>query len=463
MGFSRSRTLYLVLCLALAVLSLRPVEPVDRLLDVLLAPARVFAELSAPVGWLQGRRARASDPSEAGARAADLRRYAEVERAVLDSAQPADPHRLDGVGWRHAEVVRRERGNLDRIRIRVDGRSGVEPGFPVVSADSYVGVVVERWGGQGDVPESDELVVELITSATARIGASVEGGELNGMTVELSDLVVGGLAPIRGREYLDVHNPERRGIERGRVVVNDSKELAEDLTYLANGFLLGELERVAEDGKEVLGVRPGLDYETGLYQVLVLCPGDGPVGATARRGSMLEDDGWRRARFFLRSEPSWWREGRKLSLGRIHGVERGAAVASGARFVGRVERAGLTISDVRMVGDPGLAFAALAMIRTPDGGESPHVMGRITGGGRDAEGALRFEWPATIEIPGEGCVRASVWTGSGEAGVPRGLLVGDAELPCGPGPHIIRIHQPQGAQEPGSLRVRVARGGEPVP
>ena len=463
MGFSRSRTLYLVVCLALAVLSLRPVESVDRLFDVLLAPARVFAELSAPVGWLQGRRAHASDPGEEGLRAAERRQNAQLERAVLDSAQPADPRRLDGVGWRHAEVVRREHGNLDRIRIRVDGRSGLEPGLPVVSADYYVGVVVDRWGGRGGVPQDDELLVELITSAKARIGASVEGGEMPGLTDLTADLVVGGLAPVSGREYLDVHNPERRGIERGRVVVNDSRELAEDHAYLANGFLLGELERVVEDGKEVLGVRPALDYETGLYQVLVLLPGDGPLATAARRESILEDDGWRRARFFLRSELSWWREGRKLSLGRIHGVERGAAVASGARFVGRVERAGLSISDVRMVGDPGLAFAALAMVRTPDGGERPHVMGRITCAGRDPDGALRFEWPATIEIPGEGLVRASVWTGSGEAGVPRGLLVGDAELPCGPGPHLVHIHQPQGAQEPGNLRVRVARGGDPVP
>lgn len=463
MGFSRSRTLYLVVCLALAVLSLRPVEPVERMFDVLLAPARVFAELAAPVGWLQGRQASASDPTDEGTREAERLRHARLERAVLDAVRPSDPLRLEGLGWVRAEVVRREHGNLDRIRIRVDDRSGLGPGLPVVSEDYFVGVVVDRWGGTGGVPEDDELVVELITSASARIGASVEGGVMRGLRDVTGDLVVGGLAPIRGREYLDVHNPERRGIERGRVVVNDSRELAEDQTYLANGFLLGELERVTEDGKDVLGIRPGLDYETGLYQVLVLCPGDGPLVTTERRRNILEDGRWRSARFFLRSELSWWREGRKLSLGRRHGIERGAAVASGARFVGRVERVGLTFSDVRMVGDPGLSFAALAMIRAPDGSERPHVMGRITCGGRDPDGALRFEWPATIEIPGEGRVRASVWTGSGEAGVPRGLLVGDAELPCGPGPHLVRIHQPEGAREPGSLRVRVPRGGAPVP
>jgi len=58
----------------------------------------------------------------------------------------------------------------------------------------------------------------------------------------------------------------------------------------------------------------------------------------------------------------------------------------------------------------------------------------------------------------------TLWTGSGELGVPRGLLVGTAALPVGPGPHVVLVEQADGARDPRGLVVRTGRGrGEVAP
>jgi len=471
LGLTRSRTLYLVLLLGLAFLSLRPIAPVEYLLDAALLPSRALAELGAPIAWLQSREVRASSREQVAARERELAASAELERSVLASVvgerTRAGPEAL----WVHGEVVGRDREELDRIRVRLADDRGAEVGMPVVSGEFFVGLVSRVPGRAAAASEpaaqrhAREIEVQLITGADARIGALVVGasGEPE------AELVAGGIAPPVDAIYLDVHHPSRSRLEGGAVVVDEPAYLAGEHTPLANGYLLGELERVrvargSRDERTLLCIRPGLDYAAGLYQVLVLVPrgAEPPAdpGADPLAGGPLEDPeqgAWRGARLFLRSELSPWREGRKLALGRRHGVALGSALASGARLAGRVTRAGPLSSDVRLLGDPGVEVAALAMI-----GDVPHVMGRIVGLGRSADGSLRFRWEAAVPIEavdGASEVPATVWTGSGEHGVPRGLLLGETRLPCGRGPHTIRLRQPAGAREPRDLSVWTGPAG----
>lgn len=466
----------LVLVAALALLALRPVPLVEAGLDWLLIPARGLAELSAPLGWFQSRDALAADPQRKRVRELERERHELLERVVLDSAQPSDPRlveRLGELSWIRAEVVERHAREPDRIVIRVEDASFLRHGQPVVSGDSFVGTVDLR---AGDAQRLRQRLVDvrLITERDARIGARVErppsdpaGSQtlVGSADPAASRMVVGGLAP-RQRLRLDVHNPSDRTVHSGRVVVDEPDPRA-GLTYLAHGFLLGELVNepyLAQDAapgepaRMVLGVAPRLDYATGLYQVLVLAERDtAPPSSDVPKVDVLDDGGWLPARLYLRGETSPWREGRKLALGRRHGVRIGAALASGTRLAGRVMRAGLWTADVALVGDLGFAIPVVALLHSAEP-PVPHVLGRLVGFGRQVGGVVRFRWSATLELsPDLGpAVQATLWTGSGEAGVPRGLLLGEALLPTGPGPHWIDVQLPDGGAEPQGLAVRVA-------
>ncbi len=473
MGRSRSRTLYLLTCLAFGALALRPVPVLERGLDLLLLPTRLFSELAAPVGWFQGRDVHASEPEEVRVRKLEVKDHKSLERAVQVSALPSRVESLAGVGSVHAEVVARPE-RLDTIQIRVADPTGLTLGLPVVSGDWFVGTV-SRLPDPAKLDEpQDVLEVRLVTERDARIGGLVierderMGGPVRQTRAGEWRLVVGGIAPIEQVSYLDIHNPELRAPRGGQsVVVHEPPELASERTDLANGFLLGELvrEENGQDGSVVYGVRPGLDYRSGLYQVLVLFPPEADVAANPERVEVLTDGRWLSARLFLRSEPSPWREGRKLALGLWHDVHNGAALVSGARLVGRVEHASFASSNVRMVGDRGFRIAAIAMYED-DGAPQTHVLGSLRCLGRASSGELRYEWRATLPLIGDGPVLARIWTGSGEVGVPRGLLVGTAELPResaeavrarqGTAVHEILIRQPAGAEEPRGLRVRLA-------
>lgn len=456
MGLSRSRTLYLVLCGACATLALRPVRSIEHGLDWLLYPTRVLSELAAPLGWLQGVDQRVRDVVLAGApeREAERLEYvrlrALLEQAVVDSALPVRVQLSAGVRALHAEVVARAADNLDRIHIRLDSPAMVVPGLPVVSGDWYVGVVSEVPGSATRVEAGAVLTVQLITDGAARIGGLVPGD------ADRPDchMVVGGLAPREDVTFLDVHNPSYRSRRSGWVEVYEPPTLAEGYTDLANGFRLGQLIEESIDDVSVVGIQPGLDYATGLYQVLVLCPEAWSPGGTPEAVGVLDDGRWARARLVLRGEPSPWREGRKLTLGTRAGVVEGAALVVDAQLLGRVERAGPLMSDVRLLGDPGLEIPALAMIET-DGETRPHVLGLLRSLGRRPDGDLVFEWNATLPIGGSGSVPARIWTGSGQRGLPRGLFVGDADLPCGTGTHSITVHPAPAARRQGGLRVRL--------
>jgi hypothetical protein len=220
----------------------------------------------------------------------------------------------------------------------------------------------------------------------------------------------------------------------------------------------------------VLGVRPGLDYEGGLFQVVVLVP---PASGASQELLLAKDPfdarDWIGAACAPARDPSPWRDGRVLKAGRGAGVRAGAAVRAGARIVGRVLAVHALTSDVGLLGDPGLELSALA---TVEGRSAPFALGRLVSLGRGRGGAPRFLWqalvPLTVETgePGEPA-RARLFTGSGMAGVPRGLYLGDARLPRGPGPHVIELRAPDGAAPgalPGRLEVRRERaGGAPRP
>ena len=66
-----------------------------------------------------------------------------------------------------------------------------------------------------------------------------------------------------------------------------------------------------------------------------------------------------------------------------------------------------------------------------------------------------------IDAPVE-TVWGELWTGSGERGMPRGLLIGTTELPLGPGPHELHVYPATAGGEPARLSVRTT-GGKDLP
>jgi len=437
------------------VLALRPNTIFEQALDLAVLPARILGELARPLTLWQERVVFAANDVSREVRAREAFEREALEHAVFDSALSASIDLPSGGRGLHGEVIARAQGDLDRIVVRAAFDPDLVVGLPVVSGDYFVGVVASV--SETSSGEWLELEVQLITDADARIGGLIREDQEG----EECRLVVGGLAPRSDRIDLDLHNPSNRASASGRVIVHEPPELAEGATWLANGFVLGDLyvERGARGGAQ-RGLRPGLDYQTGLYQVLILLPARGASESVAALPTLRDE--WTPVRFLLRADPSAWRAGRKLSIGRWSGILDGAAIASGTRIVGRVAHAGWLSSDVRLVGDRGFAVNALALLKYGDA-EAPHVLGRIRSLGRDANGDLVFEWPAVLPLPrvaGTNAIPARIFTGSGERGVPRGLLLGDGLVPTGKGPHQITIRQPDGAREPATLLAfRATEGG----
>ncbi|MEZ6016844.1 MAG: hypothetical protein R3F49_17125 [Planctomycetota bacterium] len=503
MAPSRTRTIGFVTAIAAGALALRPVGVLERVLDLALLPGRVLASMAAPVGMLQGREGRAAMAARIARDALDLEAHRALETRVRNAAWPQAGMLSPEHGAVQAEVIGHTDHDLDVLRLSVAQPERVFVGQPVIAGDALVGRISRIPGREPPPPpprgfferlekrlglgaaapnhSPNEVLVELVTARDARIGARIERAE-DGAP---SRFVVGGLAPLAGTPFLAVHNPERRAVASGEVRVFEPESLSNDLSRLADGFRIGELRREAapvpgaDFTREVLGVRPYLDYEAGLHQVLILTSDGVQERVPASERTVLEDDRWSAAQFLLRAEPSPWREGRKLDRGRRHGVTAGAAVASGARLVGRVLRAGLVMSDVGLPGDVGFTLSVLADPLTPDWYEpgvdadsatqAPLVLGRIVSLGREADGAVAFAWrpqralaqsERVLRLLGEqGALPVTLWTGSGEAGVPRGLLLGTTSLPTGPGPHVLRVFQADGGRAARALRVRTTASG----
>jgi len=467
---SRRRTFYLVLLLGCAAVSLRPVAPVERVLELLFTPTRAIALLIAPVRWWG-----ANDSREAAeslwARAPRTRAEAEElladEQAfALPSAELRSDRRLI-----HGEVVGRERDDLDSIVVRVATSEGIEPGAPVVTGNWYVGRVTSIDGRDPHLVHA-----ALVTRSGFRVGARVDATDRFRRPAEPVAMVVGGItSELRDEEgsiFLDVHNPLRRGLRSDPVFVEERIALDQQQADLAHDFALGRLRSVClPRGSEELRIEPGLDFVSGLFQVIVLAPplpapGQGTAVEAAFTGEeVLELDTFVAARWIEttalnRGDVSREREGRRLSSGRVSGVESGSAVAFGGHLVGRVGGVGWLTSDLLELGDPGLRLAVLARL---EGEARPRPLGEIVSRGRRrSDGLLVFSWICRVDLPGEPgtTLAAKLYTGSGEPGVPRGLYIGKAELPLGRRRHELLVEQDPEVRELDTLWVWRGVDGE---
>jgi hypothetical protein len=155
-----------------------------------------------------------------------------------------------------------------------------------------------------------------------------------------------------------------------------------------------------------------------------------PDSATSARPTFthaLEDGRWIATRALTSGEPSPWRSALKVPLGQGDGVFVGGAVTGvGARLVGRVLAVGLATSDVALLNDPGFSLAAIARVA---GIEEPKVLGRLTTLGRGPRGGVRLRWIVRLAFDLGASREARLFSGSGEPGLPGGLLLGTTTLP----------------------------------
>ncbi len=458
---TRRRTFYLVFLLICAGISLRPIAVVERGLELVFVPTRAIVELVVPVRWWRAVAAREAEETlwERAPRA-----RADAERLLADEqafALPSRPELYRGQRLIHGEVIGRDRDDLDRIVIRVPTTEGIVSGAPVVTGNWYVGRVTS-------LDAHEELLVhaELVTASGFRVGARVE---VTGRFPESVAMVVGGISTeLQGEEdsiYLDVHNPLRRGLRADPVFVEERVAFDPRQAELARDFALGQLSsKRLSKGSELMRIEPGLDFESGLFQVIVLAPplpsvGESSVVEAAAIGpevasidavvsaeEVLELDTfvashWIATTALTRGDVSRGREGRRLSRGRLGGIESGSAVAFGGHLIGRIGGVGWLTADLLELGDPGVRLAVLARL---DGEAQPRPLGEIVSlGRRRSDGRLSFRWICRVDLPGEVGARlaAKLYTGSGEAGVPRGLYVGRTMLPVGRDRHTLIVEQ----------------------
>ncbi|HVS10226.1 MAG TPA: rod shape-determining protein MreC [Planctomycetota bacterium] len=462
----RPRALHLAALAVLAFLALRPSPRLEGAIDLALAPARVLAELAAPLRLVRARQARAA---EAALRAREPDDYRVRRQLFADQARFALPERPElrqGRSFVHAEVVGRA-DSLDGIVIRPESGTcaGILPGMPVVSGDVYVGRVAEVGG------EDPALAtVELVTGGGFHVGAVLHSteGDADALGRGPARMVVGGSTPRargRGHEFLlAVHNPERRALREGAVRVDEGGGALEPFQREAQGFDLG---RLVDLGEGRYALEPSIDYRAGLFQVVVVRPPDPSGLGEAPPADVLFDEAWLAVRATACGEPTPGREGLAIGSGSWSGVREGAAVVSGVRLVGRVAHAGPFGAGVATLGDPGFAVPVLARV---EGRERPLPLGRLVSLGRDA-GDVLFAWDAIEHLDpsvetGGAPVPAQLFTASSERLVPRGLVLGEAELPRGKGPHVIRLRQGLDLTRLGRLWVRLeerrsALEGEP--
>jgi hypothetical protein len=450
---SYSRALFALVLAALAWLSLRPEPRAERALDLVLLPTRVLAEVARPLRFFARARVEAAEKRLAEFGPLELAASRELDAAERRAALPQEPALLAGRGFVHAEVLARAPGRLDRILVQLDPGGGavVAPGMPVVHGDVYVGRVACVNAAL------EQAAIDLVTGAGFFVGGRLETAE----RAPPVRMVAGGLARLGGGEAvaLGVHNPESARGLAGLVRVDEGEgdSRYEPYAQEARGFRLGALRQVGEEQHEI---EPELDYLHGLFRVVVVLPnaaGAGVEPASAEPRDVLSDGGWVRVRVIGAFEPARWREGLKLDAGAWRGVRAGAAVVCSARLVGRVVHATPLSSDVALLGDPGCSMPVLARVF---GEDQPRVLGRLHSLGREDEGTLLLAWrpvtPIAADAPGPAELPAQLFSGSGELGVPRGLVIGDTFLPRGAGPHVLRVVQHVDTRDLEDLWVRRA-------
>jgi hypothetical protein len=251
-------------------------------------------------------------------------------------------------------------------------------------------------------------------------------------------MTVGGLdepeehgAPPRSSELrLAVHHPSDRSLSDGLARVFELFADAERFAALADGLHLGRVRRGEEEGRVFL--EPEIDYEDGLYHVVVLAPPGEGLPLEARRDPSLFDSSWLAVAPLTVADPNPARESAKLRAGARDGVRPGAAVAMGPRLVGRVTRVGPTTCDLSFVGDPGFSVVAVALF---EGTDEPRILGRLVTLGRESgTDRVRMRWNARIALEleptaADGTRGARLFTGSGDSGLESGFFLGEARLP----------------------------------
>jgi len=430
-GLSSARLLYLVSTLFCIVVAFLPRSDAARWLDLAIAPTRVLGELAAPIGMLARREVRAAERALA----------ASVEREHAESLALADDERMFAlpdeerlIGSRkfaHAQVLHRSN---DEIECELEQQAGPDTvvDLPVVFSNSFVGRVVRVDHKRG------RIRVMLATDPKFRVGASVDAPDPKAPPVSI---VVGGLESTYGKSTpLSVHNPERTDLAEGLVRVDERLNPQVPFRALSEGFQLGRLSR-QPSGR--LAVMPEMDFRSGLFRVVVVLPPTAGERTPARSTDVFAPVHWRAVRAYAACEPAAWREGLKIDYPLGTGALEGSAVVAGARLIGRVSRAGALHSDVALLGDRGLSVQVLAKI---DGEVAPLALGRLVALGREQRaGAAHFQWsPVKGLEPGDDGAQqraATLFSGAGELGVPRGLLIGRTLLPCGPGPHVLEVEQ----------------------
>jgi len=320
------RTLGLLLWLGLVGASIWPSAAVDRLFAVALAPLRPVAELASPLALLRAPEVRAAQRDALAAWHEEAAAGERLLAAQARIATPSDPALVAGRRLVHAEVVGRSPGESDLLQARVRDVRGIEVGLPVVHGTVFVGRV--RRVGPAAQLDADRIEIELVTSKTFRVGARVRD-EVTGRDV---DLIVGGLDK---SSALAVQSPSDRGLSGGVARINARLgELDPDLR-LAQNYLLGRVERVEDEEHWSVGCE--LDYRDGLFHLVVLAHPDPALASDEPMPQALADQGWRPARALSHGDPSAWRETLRVGVGSLRGAERGAALAFGARIVGRLE------------------------------------------------------------------------------------------------------------------------------
>ncbi len=421
MRLSYSRVLFLLAFAAFAVFSLRPESAVDRGLELAVSPLRALTELAAPLTWLRvGEAHAAQDRMKATADSETALRkslFADEWRFTL----PSEPALRAGRRFVRGEVIGRDEKDLDRVEVQLESSSskGVEVGMPVIAGDNYVGRVASI-----DRVHDGRVKIDLVTRRQSFVGARVASGE----DPLGARIVVGGVTSasrLARRANLAVHHPERGEIVRGRVRVDETWSKLEPFARLSKDFVLGDLESEPIGG---VGVRPAIDYSSGLFHVAIVLPADAARDPERELVDVLESDRWVRARVLSQRDPSPSRCGLVIAAGSSDGVAVGSAVVFGTRLVGKVGAVERWSSKVELLADRGFTVNAVARLTEVD---RPAVLGALSSEGRRAEdGALDWTWTSPSELAvADASVDAVLFTGSGDRRVPRGLILGAAWLP----------------------------------
>jgi len=428
-GLSRSGTLFLIGLLVLIALSVHPVASVETAIDGAFAPSRVLAELARPLAWLARDEVSANEIEATSAFASESERSHALLFASQSAALPVDPKLQSGRAAVACHVIGRHPKNQDRLRLRYALDAGVVAGSPITSGDAYVGRVVEL-----DPFRPGECTAELVTAKDFRVSAIVESGGKKG------SFVVGGLlgkAQKHERElHLAVQFPSDRSIQSGVARVSEDANARE--ARLADGFVLGKLVVVDMHGTRLLGLRAPLDYPLGLAHLAILVAPERGTAGPVLPIDPFEAASWMDARVILAGDPSALRDTRRLALTTASKIAPGAALAVGARFVGRMERVGFFDSDARLLADPGLAFSALAKI---EGQAAPIALGRLISLGPVGNDEVAFECHGEIPLApiGGKAVKIELWTAAAESDLPPGLLVGEALFASSEPPFTLRV------------------------